>query len=339
MIVVGTLDDGALATVISTTSLLVALLSIHNNPADACLATDPRRAAPLDREPDEPEYVGPTLGQHGGEPQPRARHLTVDAPLIAVERQVQRLAERSAGRGATLRLEGADNSQTWAALMARISHEIRTPLNAVIGFSDLMQAELFGPLGHVRYGEYVNHIRDSGKALLKSAEDTLAMTSLLATSETAASRASVSLAAAAEEAWSFIEAEAAGKGVSLDLVAAGDIELLVDRRALRQILINLLSEALYRAKPESRIALVASVDTELTQIEILVPDVTATAPLVGATLGLSIARALLELCGSGLIEIKCSDAGWRVATVLDRAVQADFFAAHATPHGGRRQGA
>ena len=64
--------------------------------------------------------------------------------------------------------------------MARVSHELRTPLNAVIGFSDVMDSELLGPVGHPRYREYARHIRDSGRELLKSAEDTLAITALLA---------------------------------------------------------------------------------------------------------------------------------------------------------------
>jgi signal transduction histidine kinase len=55
---------------------------------------------------------------------------------------------------------------TWTDLMGRISHEIRTPLNAVIGFSELMSQETFGPLGHARYGDYVSHIKESGQAVL-----------------------------------------------------------------------------------------------------------------------------------------------------------------------------
>ncbi len=73
----------------------------------------------------------------------------------------------------------ATRSRPWGELMARVSHELRTPLNAVIGFSDVMNAELFGPVGNPRYREYARHIRDCGRELLKSAEDTLAMTCLL----------------------------------------------------------------------------------------------------------------------------------------------------------------
>ena len=67
----------------------------------------------------------------------------------------------------------------WADLMSRVNHELRTPLNAVIGFSEMMALEMFGPLGNDRYQEYVRYIRDSADELLKSAEDTLALTALL----------------------------------------------------------------------------------------------------------------------------------------------------------------
>ena len=60
--------------------------------------------------------------------------------------------------------------------LATISHDLRTPLNAVIGFSEAMQRELFGPLGHDRYKDYAVHIRESGEQLLKAAEAMIAQT-------------------------------------------------------------------------------------------------------------------------------------------------------------------
>ncbi len=60
-----------------------------------------------------------------------------------------------------------------------MSHELRTPLNAMIGFSEVMLRELHGPLGHARYQEYAAHISESGGRLLKSSEDTLAVTATM----------------------------------------------------------------------------------------------------------------------------------------------------------------
>ncbi len=66
------------------------------------------------------------------------------------------------------------------SLSYQISHELRTPLNAVIGFSDLMRSERFGPVGNARYREYLDHISESAERMLQAANETLAITSLLA---------------------------------------------------------------------------------------------------------------------------------------------------------------
>lgn len=57
--------------------------------------------------------------------------------------------------------------------LAVMSHELRTPLNAIIGFSEIMDMQMFGPLGHRKYGEYVTYIHDSGKYLLDLIQDIL----------------------------------------------------------------------------------------------------------------------------------------------------------------------
>ncbi len=61
--------------------------------------------------------------------------------------------------------------------LALIGHDLRTPLNAVIGFSDLMAQEVYGPMGHPKYREYARHVRDSGRALLGVAQDVMALES------------------------------------------------------------------------------------------------------------------------------------------------------------------
>jgi len=66
-----------------------------------------------------------------------------------------------------------------AGLISSMGHDLRTPLNAIIGFSDMMQQEMHGPLGSDRYQTYATHIRDSGLALLSAIEITLALTERL----------------------------------------------------------------------------------------------------------------------------------------------------------------
>ena len=68
-------------------------------------------------------------------------------------------------------------------MMARLSHDLRTPLNAIIGFSEIMQREMLGPLGGERYHGYATHIRDSGVSLLAAVEVALSITQKLAAGE------------------------------------------------------------------------------------------------------------------------------------------------------------
>lgn len=65
-------------------------------------------------------------------------------------------------------------------LMARLSHELRTPLNAIIGFSEILECEMLGPVGSERYQGYATHIRESGLNLLAAVESALALTQRLA---------------------------------------------------------------------------------------------------------------------------------------------------------------
>lgn len=92
-----------------------------------------------------------------------------------IARQSRHLARLIADAERTTQ-EARETARTRARVLASISHDLRTPLNAVIGFSDVMQRELFGPLGHERYRDYAVHIKDSGEQLLQAAENILALT-------------------------------------------------------------------------------------------------------------------------------------------------------------------
>jgi len=213
-----------------------------------------------------------------------------------------------------------------AALMARVSHELRTPLNAVIGFSELMKGGLFGPLGHPRYQEYARHINDSGRELLKSAEDTLALTSLLSHRDGSDEGVPVAIAPLAATAWGFFAAEAARRDICLDVRVAAHVEVVAERRALRQVLINLFAEALERAADGSSVLLFAETKGDLVEIEVGVDGTARPGDATGATLSICLARHLLELQGATLVELESSGGGdWRAVTMLDRAIQHDLF--------------
>jgi signal transduction histidine kinase len=215
--------------------------------------------------------------------------------------------------------------ETWTDLMGRISHEIRTPLNAVIGFSELMSREMYGPLGHRHYGDYVLHIKDSSHAVLKSAEDTLALSSLLAASNSSLAPQTSSLAELLEDAWMFLEAQAARRGISLERSHDGAIEIVGDRLCYRQVILNVLSEALERCPDHQTIVFNAVAFSERVRVSV---SVAGAKPMPGSTLPslpLSVARALLERQGATLVTSTGQQGQWQATTVLDTAVQSDFF--------------
>ena len=264
------------------------------------------------------------------QPTAAAPHITAadadagrfDAHTLDLERQSQRLVE-IADRASRERREAEMRGQLWAELTARMSHELRTPLNAVIGFSDLMNAEIFGPLGHDRYRDYTRHIRESGRNLLKSAEDTLALTSSLGNTD--APMSSIDLDAAIADAWSFFGSDPEDRGIRLDVTHCGNIEILGEQRTTRQILINLLADCLERTPVGGTIHFNAAGDTDVVAITITIPGALPRQALPEAPLALCIARVLLEQQGSGLMESTTNAGDWRAATFLDRASQRDFF--------------
>lgn len=223
----------------------------------------------------------------------------------------------------------AAKNAAWIELMARVSHELRTPLNAVIGFSDVMDSELLGPVGHPRYREYARHIRDSGRELLKSAEDTLAITALLANPASLDRTTALDLAALAAEAWNALTVAAESRGVTLEILAPEGLGVVGDRRPLRQILTNLLTEAIDRAAPGATIVLKATADGGIVQLEFIANGPPSGPRPAEASLAVCLARALLDLHGATLIEMKDRSCAWRAVTVLERAAQQDFFAATA----------
>jgi hypothetical protein len=219
----------------------------------------------------------------------------------------------------------AARSRPWGELMARVSHELRTPLNAVIGFSDVMNAELFGPVGNPRYREYARHIRDCGRELLKSAEDTLAMTCLLDQQAPSTTTIPLDLGEIVHEAWNFYGDEAESRGIRLSTDMPATVDLIAERRPMRQILINLFSEALRRSANDGVIGLMAHTDGDLVQLEVFVRGGPRLDDTGTASLAVCLARALLELQGAALVEIDDQGSSWRAVTVIRKAVQPDFF--------------
>jgi two-component system cell cycle sensor histidine kinase PleC len=142
------------------------------------------------------------------------------------------------------KIRAEDANRAKSEFLANMSHELRTPLNAINGFSEMMAGEMFGPLGDPRYREYAHDILSSGQHLLALINDILDMAKIEAGKLTLRFEM-VDLEDIAEEAVRLMRnrSESAGLAVSIDMPSTLP-EVQADSRALKQVLLNLLSNAL-----------------------------------------------------------------------------------------------
>lgn len=136
-----------------------------------------------------------------------------------------------------------DANRAKSEFLANISHELRTPLNAILGFSEIMQSGLFGPLGSGRYMEYCRDINRSGQYLLDVINDILDMAKLEA-GKRIIDWDNVDPAALVDDVLRVITPQIDDTAVEVVANVEPLLTLKADRRALKQILLNLMSNAL-----------------------------------------------------------------------------------------------
>jgi PAS domain S-box-containing protein len=136
--------------------------------------------------------------------------------------------------------EYANRSKT--DFLANMSHELRTPLNAIIGFSEVIEAGMFGSIG-ARYTEYAHDIHESGQHLLEIINDILDLSKLEA-GKFELHEADVSVAAVVDQCFVLVRGRAEEGRVAVRIDIPESLPVLrADRRAVKQILLNLLSNA------------------------------------------------------------------------------------------------
>jgi PAS domain S-box-containing protein len=163
--------------------------------------------------------------------------------LVSVCRDVTARKEQELeAKAARERAEAA--SQAKSRFLANMSHELRTPLNAVIGFTDLMRRQMFGALGSERYEEYATLIYDSGQLLLDLISDMLDMAKIEA-GKFELNIEPVDLTVTIEDCVRLMRVRAENAGLALRIErSAASVLLVADRRALKQVLLNLLTNAI-----------------------------------------------------------------------------------------------
>ncbi len=163
------------------------------------------------------------------------------ATIADVRASQQRLAEL-AEKYAAEKTRAEEANQAKSKFLANMSHELRTPLNAIIGFSEIMESGMFGPLGAEKYSEYCSDIRSSGEYLLDVINDILDMAKIEA-GRIRLDFEELDLDGLLAEALRVVSARAQDKQLELVAKISPELGLRADRRALKQIMLNLLSNA------------------------------------------------------------------------------------------------
>jgi PAS domain S-box-containing protein len=169
-------------------------------------------------------------------------HRTADGSMVGIRTDITDLKNREEALYAAK--EAAEiASRSKSDFLANISHELRTPLNAIIGFSEIMREELFGPLGSTQYHEYIGDVFDSAQHLLKVINDILDIAKAEA-GKLDLAEDEVDIYTVVGAATRLIQERAQRGDVAIRVqLPPGLPTLAADERKLKQILLNLLTNA------------------------------------------------------------------------------------------------
>jgi PAS domain S-box-containing protein len=185
-------------------------------------------------------------------------HRTADGSTVGIRTDITDLKLREEALFAAK--EAAEiASRSKSEFLANISHELRTPLNAIIGFSEIMREEIFGPLGGPQYREYIGDVLDSAHHLLDVINDILDIAKAEA-GKLDLIEDDVEIAQVTKSAMRLVQERAQSGGVTIRTNLPADLPLLhADERKLKQVLLNLLTNAVKFTPPGGTIEISAAI--------------------------------------------------------------------------------
>ena len=186
------------------------------------------------------------------------RHLEerVEMRTRELSRELER-HERTEARLRTSKHEQETANRAKSDFLANMSHELRTPLNAIIGFSNILRTDMFGPLANAKQKEYIEDIHHSGEHLLELINDILDVSALEA-GKLQLNEEPLDLCAVIDLTWRLVGTRAEDKGVQLRQNVPSALSwLLADERRVKQILLNLLTNAIKFTPKGGEVLLIA----------------------------------------------------------------------------------
>ena len=255
---------------------------------------------------------------------------------MALEQQSQRLADL-AEKYSQEKTRAEEANRSKSEFLANMSHELRTPLNAIIGFSEIMEKQILGPIGTGKYIDYARDIHRSGQFLLEVIDDILDMSKIEA-GRISLEMQTINVFELVEESLRIAGPRAKEENITITNLADRQISVKADRRALKQVLINLITNAIKFTPEGGKVDIATKADQD--RFSLMVRDNGIGIPAEdigklgqpfsqvenqttkthgGTGLGLAISRSLVEMHGGQLLIESEVGTGTTVTIELERS--------------------